>query len=81
MNRQARVSQSNQWNDYGNVGLIKAAEAEAIAAAKFCMSVEEVDWVVFVRDADDPEIPEQSMTVTTRLSTTVKNSRSIENDD
>lgn len=81
MNRQARASQSNHWNSYGDMGLIKAAEAEAMAAAKFCMSVEPTDWKVYVRDADDPDIPEQSMTVTTRLTTTVRDSRPVESND
>lgn len=81
MNRQARVAQSNVWNSYGNMGLIKAAEAEAKAAAKFCRIVERTDWKVFVRDADDPDIPEQSMTITTEMTTTVRDSRPVEKDD
>lgn len=81
MNRQARVSTSNHWVDYGNIGLIQAAQAEAIAQAKWTGAVDKKDWKVFVRDADDPSIPEQSMTVTTELTTTVRDSRPIENDD
>lgn len=66
-NTQARLEDSEEWNDYGNVSMYEAARKEAVKTSLNTLVMPERVWFIEVRRENDDVI----LTSTVLVKTTV----------